>query len=343
MGMQFRDRRGKLVGKKASRILVADIGGTNARFAAASVERGRDGEHVEIDGFTVVASEDFKDPLELIQHYLSDAAPAPFDAACFAVAGPVQGRTAYLTNLGWSMEADAVEAELGLTNVCIANDFAALARSACAVDADKLLTLHPSDKADKEAPVSVMGPGTGFGCAQVVEMDGRVRVLPTEAGHASFVPHGDLETRVFDEVRDSMGRVTIETFMSGIGILRIYRAMCSLNDVVALNYEPSTISQRALEHNDPICVDTLSVFCSMLGGVAGDIALTQGSLGGVYLGGGILPKISKFLVNSDLVARYLDKPPLEDYVSRVPLKLILDPEAALIGAGLLAADMLRDS
>lgn len=318
--------------------MVADIGGTNARFAIADFSSvGLDGVP-DISGFQTYPCADFQNPVELIGRYITDHEVSGLDAACFAVAGPVSKGKATLTNLGWTIESAEIEERLGLPKAVIANDFQALARSVTALDQDKLLKLHETNSSLHDGPISVMGPGTGFGLALVLIGRTTVTVAPTEGGHASFVPHGDTETSVFQEVHKSMGRVTVETFMSGIGILRIYRAVCSLRGVQPRNYEPSTISQQALENADDACVETLKVFCSMLGGVAADIALTQGAVGGVYLGGGILPKIGDFLARSDFVERFMDKPPMNDYIAKIPVSLITDPKAALIGASLLAID-----
>jgi len=236
-----------------------------------------------------------------------------------------------------------LSSELALENIIIVNDFAALARSVTRLESDKTIILHQPASPPLEGPMNVMGPGTGFGVAQILREDKKVTVIPTEGGHSAFVPAGAMETKVWNMIRASMGRITVETLLSGIGILRIYRAICSLNDLTPLNYEPSTISQLAMEENDPICVATLNVFCTMLGGVASDIAMTQGAVGGVYLGGGILPKIANFVQHSEIVKSYLDKPPMEKYVEQIPLSLIVDPEAALIGASLLVDDFYAAS
>lgn len=330
-----------IVGKKIRHILVADIGGTNARFAVADVKSdggGDVGASTTIHDFRAYPCADFHDPIQLIQQYLSDTRTRAVDAACFAVAGPVSKGHAYLTNLGWDIDAEEVSKSTSIAKVVIANDFQALARSVTALKPEGRVCLHAAEQAATSGPISVMGPGTGFGLAQVLLHGTDVTVVPTEGGHASFVPHGNLETAVWNEVHDSMGRVTVETLMSGIGILRIYRAICSLRNETPRNFEPSTISQLALEHEDEACVDTLKVFCSMLGGVAADVALTQGATGGVFLGGGILPKIASFVEKSGLVASFLDKPPMEGYVAKISVELITDPEAALIGASLLATD-----
>ncbi len=325
-------------------VIVADIGGTNARFAVATLTQGANtsARPPLIEHFAGYACADFHDPLPLLQTYIKDCPVKNIQSACFAVAGPADGASAYLTNLGWNFEAEKLSGPLALKNIIIANDFAALARSVTALDPSNVISLHGAANPSATGPISVMGPGTGFGVAQVIRKQSQVTVIPTEGGHSAFVPTGELETKVWNMVRESMGRITVETFLSGIGILRIYRAVCSLHDMSPLNYEPSTISQLAMEESDPICVDTLNVFCTMLGSVASDIALIHGSLGGVYLGGGILPKIAKFVQKSRLVECYLDKPPMEKYVEQIPLNLITDPEAALIGAALLAKDAIDE-
>ncbi len=334
---------------KNTPILVADIGGTNARFALASVGPARSCVATETDqntvqdtiaihGYRTYPCADFSNPIDLVQHYMQDNGSNTITAACLAVAGPVRGNHAYLTNLGWDINGDDICHSLAVSQTLIANDFQALARSVTALDTSDLLQLHGTEKGGNSGPIAVMGPGTGFGLSQVFVRNHEVNIIPTEGGHASFVPAGDLETAVFNEIQKSMGRVTVETLISGIGIQRIYRAICSLNGITPLNYEPSTISQIATEGSDQACRDTLSVFCNMLGGVAADVALTQGATGGVYLGGGILPKIADFVNKSDLVQHFLDKPPMEDYIANIPVWLIADPEAALIGASLLSAD-----
>lgn len=335
---------------KNTPVLVADIGGTNARFAMASAGSARScvasdaatqntaQDAIAISAYRTYPCADFNNPVDLVQQYLQDNDGHTITAACLAVAGPVRGNHAYLTNLGWDINGDDICHNLALSRTLIANDFQALARSVTALNTGDLLQLHSTEKDGNKGPIAVMGPGTGFGLSQVIIRNHDVNIIPTEGGHASFVPVGDLETAVFNEIQKSMGRVTVETLISGIGIQRIYRAICSLRGVNPLTHEPSTISQIATEGSDHACIDTLSVFCNMLGGVAADVALTQGATGGVYLGGGILPKIADFVNKSELVRHFLDKPPMEDYVANIPVWLITDPEAALVGASLLSAD-----
>lgn len=322
---------------KKHRILVADIGGTNARFAGATLSGTGTETTVTIENFEAFACANHSGPADLAATYLKQVGMAKFDAACLAVAGPVEGDSAFLTNLGWSIDAKELQQELRLSSLRLVNDFAAMARSVTALGKKELLPLHKPNGTPPNGHISVMGPGTGFGAAQVVIMEDKVKILPTESGHSSFAPHGERELEIWQAVNDSLGRATVETFLSGIGLLRIYRAVCSLHGTTPRNYEPSTISQQALDGSDENCVETLQAFCSMLGGVAADVALTQGS-SEVYLAGGILPKIAGFVQESLLIERFIDKPPMEKTLARIPVKLILDPEAPLKGAALLAAD-----
>jgi glucokinase len=180
-----------------------------------------------------------------------------------------------------------------------------------------------------------MGPGTGFGLALLVHHRGGCTIVSAEGGHIAFVPHGELETKVWAALQENLGRVTVETLLSGVGLMRIYRELCHIHGQTPLNYDARTISNQALDHGDEICLETLSVFCSMLGSVAGDVSLSHGSTGGVFLAGGILPKIKDFFLKSNFVERFLEKPPMEEFVGNIPVHMITAPDAALKGAALL--------
>ncbi|MEX0297848.1 MAG: glucokinase [Kordiimonas sp.] len=326
--------------KSDGQVLVADIGGTNARLAIATISSVDD--VPLLSQFQAFQCAEYHDLDAVLSEYFSNLnGPAP-KFACLAVAGPVIGRTAHLTNLGWHLDEGKLESTFGFEKVLLVNDFAANARSTTALSADDLLVLRDCEPA-ADGPISVMGPGTGFGLALLVRHPGGCSIVSGEGGHISFVPHGDLETRVWSALQQNMGRVTVETLLSGVGLMRIYRELCHIHDVTPLNYDPRTISNQALDHGDKICLETLSVFCSMLGSVVGDIALSHGSTGGIYLAGGILPKISEFFVKSDFVERFLDKPPMQEFVGKVPVHLIIAPDAALRGAALLFREAEKHS
>lgn len=313
-------------------VLVADIGGTNARFAIAEISAGNDA--VQVSDFKAFPCSEFSSLEDVLGLYLNSLTTAQPEYACLAVAGPVINGTAHLTNLGWQINDKDLAQAFGFANLLIVNDFAAVARSTPALSEDDLVTLRDK-RAEESGPVSVMGPGTGFGLALVVHHKNGCTIVSAEGGHVSFVPHGELETKVWTALQENLGRVTVETLLSGVGIMRIYRELCHIHGQTPLNYDARTISNQALEHGDEICLETLNVFCSMLGSVAGDVSLSHGSTGGVYLAGGILPKIKDFFVKSTFVERFLEKPPMEEFVSKIPVNLIVAPDAALRGAAFL--------
>lgn len=313
-------------------VLVADIGGTNARFAIAEVSATNDA--VKISEFKAFPCSEFSSLEDVLGLYLSGLDADKPEYACLAVAGPVLAGTAHLTNLGWQINDKELAHTFGFSSLLIVNDFAAIARSTPALTKDDLVTLRDK-KSEEFGPVSVMGPGTGFGLALVVHHKNGCTIVSAEGGHVSFVPHGDLETKVWTALQENLGRVTVETLLSGVGIMRIYRELCHIHGQTPLNYDARTISNQALEHDDEICLETLNVFCSMLGSVAGDVSLSHGSTGGVYLAGGILPKIQEFFIKSTFVERFLEKPPMEEFVSKIPVHLIVAPDAALRGAAFL--------
>ena len=316
----------------AAPILVADIGGTNARLAVAQIPAG--GGAPKLTDFTAFPCAEYNELDAALEAYKATLSGDLPKRGCLAVAGPIIDRTAHITNLGWHLDANQLEHAFGFDSLHLVNDFAALARSTPALGATDLLTLRDSAPV-AGGPVSVMGPGTGFGLALLVQHRGGCTVVSGEGGHVSFVPHGELETQVWSALQTSIGRVTVETLLSGVGLMRIYRELCHMHGTSPLNYDPRTISNQALEHDDEICLETLSVFCSMLGSATGDIVLSHGATGGVFLGGGILPKISEFFLRSDFVERFLDKPPMQKFVEKIPVHLIVAPDAALRGAALL--------
>jgi len=324
--------------KSNETILVADVGGTNARLAVAHLVSEQTASAPELaptlSDFKSFPCADFHTLEDVLALYLADLKVATPPNACLAVAGPISGDTAHLTNLGWHPQSQTIATRFGFNAVDLVNDFAALARSTTVLGTEDLLELRRGDPA-KGGPVSVMGPGTGFGLALLVPHKNGCSIVSGEGGHIGLVPCGDLETQVWTALQKNMGRVTVETLLSGVGLMRIYRELCHLKKISPLNYDPRTISYQALDNGDEICLQTLDLFCSILGSVVGDIVLSQGATGGVFLGGGILPKISEFLVRSKFVERFLDKPPMQDFVAKAPVHLITAPDAALKGAALL--------
>lgn len=324
--------------KKNDRILVADIGGTHARFGIATLQSGA--QRPAIDHFHVFECADHHDIKALVQHYLNLLPVERPTIATLAVAGVVTDNKGTITNLGWHLDGEQLAKVLAFDHLYFINDFGALAMATPSLDTDDLVTIREVNNPVK-GPISVFGPGTGFGAALLVPSGGDYIPVSSEGGHMSIAPKGELESNICKNLLDEMDRISVETLLSGIGLMRIYRALCSINASSPRNYDPRTISQLGIENEDAICRQSLTVFCSLLGSVAGDIALVQGAKGGVYLGGGILPKIADFFQQSRFLERFLDKSPMQSYLDNIPIHLIIAPDAALIGAAIYGRNMMK--
>ena len=313
------------------RVLVADIGGTHARFGIANFTPGQS--KPRIDNFHVFKCADHTGAESLLEQYLRQLTTDKPAVATLAIAGPVSDNIGTITNLGWPFDGKQLAEKLGFEALYIINDFSALAMSAPALEADDIVTIRNVEKPAK-GPISVMGPGTGFGAAMLVPKNGDYTVIPSESGHISFAPVGALEGKIWQQLTAEAGRIPIESMLSGSGLVRIYKSLCAIHGETAQNYDPRTISEQAENDPDSICHEALSVFCNLLGSVAGDIALVQGARGGVFLGGGILPKVINFFLNSDFLVRFLDKGLMREYLESIPIHLIIAPDAALTGSAI---------
>ncbi|TDD85165.1 glucokinase [Actinomadura rubrisoli] len=306
--------------------LVADVGGTNARFALVD---GPDGEPYRVRS---LSTREHAGLAEAAAAYLERHAQGVRpSAACLAVAGPVAGGTFRLTNAGWPAGTpEAVRAHLGLPHLEIVNDFEALALALPRLGADDLVAVGgaPPPGAD-DAPLAVIGPGTGLGVAGLVPTLGGWVPLPGEGGQVDVPAATDREIEVMRLLRAERGAATAEHLLSGDGLVRTRRLLAQIDGVDA---EPLDAAQISIRRDDPLCAETLLMFCGLLGSHAGNVALTLGARGGVYLGGGILPHIADVLRGSTFRSRFEAKPPVEDYMRAIPTALIVHPGPALVGA-----------
>jgi glucokinase len=306
--------------------LVADIGGTNARFALAEQDGGlaiRDAQN-----FRAVDFETIRDAADA---FLESVGVRP-KRACFAVAGPVEREEIVFTNSPWRFRPAEVEEALGVEAFRVVNDFYALAAGVDFLPDDAFVSVKPGEP-DKSAPVLVIGPGTGLGQALIVPVAGGGRVIvPTEGGHVTFAPRDDVEMAVMQFIAREHPRVSVERLLSGRGLVNIHRALCAIEGEQRVSLQANEITKAAIDGTYPIAVKAVDMFCGVLGRVAGDAVLGAGARGGVVLGGGILPKIRDVFLQSDFVEKFLNKGRMESYVAPVPVKLIVADGAALYGA-----------
>lgn len=309
-------------------ILVADVGGTHGRFAVApftgtryvrSCEAVRSFECSAFTGFT-----------EMLDAYTSGLSERP-EHACFGIAGPVADGVAQLTNVAFRVSSAEIAQRFGFERVSLINDIQALASAVPYLPPHELEALQGGAER-REGARTVIGAGTGFGCAMLVPANGRWLVNPTEAGHQGFAPADDLEVEVVERLRRQAAHVSVETLLSGPGLVRLHSTLCAIKGLAAEPLSAEEICKRATLGGDTVHAATLRVFFSMLGSVAGNLALAHGATGGVYLGGGVLSKNAHLLPLQDFLERFHAKGPMQAYVRSIPVYLIRSEHAALRGA-----------
>ncbi len=310
--------------------LVGDIGGTNARFALADAIDGR----VRLHCVETLACRDHASVEDAVTAYLDHCRP-PFRPrqAAIAVAGPIKDGAIAFTNLGWSASEKTLGERLG-ARASLLNDYAALALSCGHLPGADLHRLGPPVDGTPPATLAVMGPGTGFGVAALVR-DGRSEtVLTGEGGHGAFAPVDDLEGEICKILRRRFGRVSTERVLSGPGLSNLFAAMAEISGVSEPCPLAAEITRRA-EQGDSFSRRVIERFCAILGSTAGDLALVYGAQGGLFLAGGIAPKILHFLENSEFRQHFQSKGRFEGYLRRIPTWVVLHPYAALLGAARL--------
>ena len=311
-------------------LLVGDVGGTNARFAIARLVEGRPVlEHHE--SFPASEHPTF---LGGVKAFIDGCGVKP-SGGVIAVAGPVTDGEIDLTNSPWRVS-EAELQTLGLNPIRLINDFEALAWGAPVVPEDMLASLGGPTEGDPDAAIAVLGPGTGFGVSALVRGGGGEMAMPSEGGHACFAPGDAVEDEVLRILRRRYDRVSIERLICGPGLLNLHRALAEIEGRETHIDDPAQITKEALEDMNSHCGATLARFCAILGAVAGDIALTVGARGGVYIAGGIAPRILPFLKASPFRERFERKGRFQPYMAAIPTKVILHSHAALLGAARVA-------
>ena len=311
-------------------ILVADIGGTNARFALIT------GFDESSNQFTIEHNHTFPSAnygsLEsATEYYLSTVSHITPKRACLAVAGPINAGQVHLTNLGWHFSVNDFKHHFDLAQLSVINDFAAFAYAAPYLDPSQNVTVKPG-QADGSANIGVMGPGTGFGAACLVRTAHSCAVMSSEGGHISLAAVNQLDAQLIQELKKDHPHVSVETVFSGPGIAHLYKAMAAVKGVAAKNLDAAQISSLANSGECEVCDATLNQFCDWIGSVAGDLALAYGALGGLYIGGGVLPRMQARLLESRFIERFSQKGIMSQYTGQIPVTLVTQDNIPLIGA-----------
>lgn len=314
--------------------VLGDFGGTNVRLGLAEI--GQPGARPAIRNVTHFHSKDFRCPTDAVTAYLSKES-VKAGTIVVATAGPVtDGRVAF-TNLGWSFSESDLKA-VGFSAARIVNDFVALALSAPLLgesDVHRIGAAVPNASQN----ICVMGPGTGFGAsALVVERGGRRLPLAAEGGHASFAPEDDVEIQVLRFLSRRMEHVSIERILSGPGLVNLHTALNAIEGVNDTTADSEDLTQRALA-GEQLCLRTLERFCAILGSTAGNLALTYGAQGGLYIAGGIAPAITNILDRSEFRQRFETKGRFVAYLRPIATQVIVRPDATFLGAAHIAQEI----
>lgn len=312
--------------------LVGDIGGTNARLALCNLEDGT------ISTPIIYSSTDNESLEEVILKFKQDSG-GDFKVACIAIACPITGDYVKMTNNPWEFSQSQLKTSLNLDKLIVINDFTAMSMSVPVLDKSNLVKIGGSE-ADPKAPIAVYGAGTGLGVAHLIHHGTEWIPLSGEGGHVDLAPSSMYEDMILVALRARIGHVSAERVLSGMGLLNLYEAIAMSKERLNEKLTPPDITARALSNNpDPDCVEALDTFCKLMGRFGGNLALTTGTFGGVYIAGGIVPRFIDYFKNSQFRQAFEDKGRFKEYLKKIPVYVITDTKAGLLGAGA----MLRQS
>ena len=307
--------------------LVGDVGGTNARFALL----GEDGVP---SAPAILRVDDFSSLAEAVRAFAGERGVERLDAAAIAMANPVTGDRVKLTNSHWSFSIEETRRALGLERLRVVNDFTALALSVPHLPPAELSRIGGGEARPGHA-IGVIGPGTGLGVSGLVPCGDRWSALQGEGGHVSVGVGTARERAVRDVFAERFGHVSAERFLSGPGLVGTVAALRAIDDLEPRTLSPADITRLGTAGEDAICREALAMFCRLLGSCAGNLALTLGAEGGVYVGGGIVPRLGEFFARSEFRAAFEAKGRMRGYLERVPTLVIRSPYPALSGAAQL--------
>lgn len=320
-------------------VLAGDVGGTKTQIGLFDPVPARPR---AITVRTFVTAE-YASLIDLIAAFLDKVTPPDngIESACFGVAGPVVGHAASLTNVDWQVDAHQIARSFAIPQVALLNDLQAMAHSVTVLQEREVHTLQAGE-ALRGGNIALIAAGTGLGQALLHYVNGQFVPSPSEGGHADFAARTAREVALMNALTARIGRAEIEQVISGMGIVNIHRVThdgraCRAIDNLDSPDAPAMITLAALEQHCPDCVEALDLFVEAYGAETGNLALRSVATGGVFIGGGIAPKILRALTDGRFMRAFLAKQPFEEMLRRMPVKVILHPEAGLLGAAVYAA------
>jgi glucokinase len=319
-------------------ILAGDVGGTKTILGLFNPREARP---------TPIVVREFPTPSysdlgEVLAAFAQEPAVhgALVESACFGVAGPILGDTATLTNVAFTIDAPAIARAFEIPRVTLLNDLEAMAHAVPWLGGDELHVLQEGRR-DRHGNIALIAAGTGLGQALLHNIGGRLVPSPTEAGHADWAARNERDMGILRGLIDRYGRAEVEQVISGRGLVNLHRlthrAPCAVVDDDEDPGAAAAISKAALERTCGGCVEALDIFVGAYGAEAGNLALRSVATGGVFVGGGIAPKILPALIDGRFVRAFQDKAPFRDMLANMPIQVILNPNAGLVGASIIAA------
>jgi glucokinase len=313
--------------------LLADIGATHARFGLETAPG-------VLSRVAVLRCDDYSGIVPLLDAYLSQHQGVRITHGAFALANPISGDYIRMTNRDWEFSTDEVRRSLGLSTLLIVNDFTALAMALPGFQPKDLMQIGGGSP-QTHAVAGLLGPGTGLGVSGVIPtIDGFV-TLGSEGGHVNFAPADEREFAILQYAWREWQHVSNERLISGPGMEIIYRAIARRNGRNVRDLTSQQIIAGALKDKDPLCVEVLECFCAMLGGAAANLAVTLGSFGGIFIGGGIVPRMGEWFRTSPFRTRFEAKGRFSSYLAEIPTYVITTPNPAFYGVATILSEHLR--
>lgn len=318
-------------------LLVADIGGTHARFALARGDRP--GYHDDVQ----LRCADFESPAQAIERYLETVRVRAPQVICIAAAGHAVGQSVQLTNNSWVVNMKALVGHFGANRGRLLNDFEAIAFALPELGGDDLRVVGgaglPSCGADGSV-LGVIGPGTGLGAAGLVTLGGTMVPLVTEAGHVGFAPQTEMQREVYAALLEKFGRVSYERVVSGPGLENVYAVLARKKSQRTIDVDAPEILARYVAGDDPVAVEAVALMVDVFGQAAGDFALAIGAFDGVFLAGGMVQRHARYLSWSDFRRQFEDKGRHRELMERVPVAVIVHEQPGLLGASIAARQLV---
>lgn len=323
-------------------VLAGDIGGTSTRLQLAELQTQGWHMHDAVD----YSSAEYAHLRDIVRAHLKQHGLTQLDGACFAVAGPVQKQSARITNLPWVLEVDTLEQQLHVRSVALINDFTAIAHGLSQLGETDTVILQRAT-AQREGAIAILGAGTGLGQAIVKPFEDQLVVIDGEGGHVDFAPRNEEEIALLQYWLKQLGRVSYETFLSGKGLARIFEFYSqsaqvdeALKQAMQTQDPAAAITDFAMHYKDPLASRALHCFVRIYAAQAANLALVAKATGGVYLAGGIAPRIISNLQGDEFLRVFNDKAPMQHLLATIPVRVIMNTRVGLLGALKIAKQLV---